>query len=120
MKFLSSLIERYRQLDVVPPQWINEYTTGTPGPMISTAGTTATASTQPTIKTDIENLLKVQKDPELEKRKKELDDLYKQVADALKKKAQETANALKQTAANVSKPSTPAASTPTTPSVPTV
>lgn len=120
MKFLSSMIERYRQLDVAPPQWINEYTANTPGPVVSTTGTMATAGTQPTIKTDIENLLKVQKDPELEKRKKELDDLYKQVADALKKKAQETTNVLKQTIANVGKPNTSATSASITPSVPTV
>ena len=114
MKFLSSLIERYRQLETTPPEWVNEYTTGMPGPVIP-ATTPTSAPGSSTIKTDIDNLLKVQRDPELEKRKKELDDLYKQVSVALKKKAQETANALKQTAANVGKPSTP-----TTPTVPVV
>ena len=86
MKFLSSLIERYRQLETTPPEWVNEYTTGMPGPVIP-ATTPTSAPGSSTIKTDIDNLLKVQRDPELEKRKKELDDLYKQVSAALKKKA---------------------------------
>ena len=113
MKFLSSLIQRYRHLETVPPEWVNEYTTSTPAAPV--AGMPATTPVTPTIKTDIDNLLKVQRDPELEKRKKELDDLYKQVSDALKKRAQETANTLKQTMASASKPSTP-----TTPTVPIV
>lgn len=116
MKFLSSLIERYKKLEVAPPQWVQEYVTPTPGTAIPAQPVTSTTTSSP-LQKSIDDALKVKNDPELEQRKKELDVIYKQVADVLKKKAQETANTLKQTAANLAKPTTPVSPTAATPTV---
>lgn len=118
MKFLAKLAEEYNKLEVEKPQWVKEYVTPTtPSSTVATTPSTSITGTKPgsNLGKAIQDTLDVQIDPELAKKKEELDNVYKQVADALKKKAMDATNKLKQTSSEL-------AATPTTavPSVPAV
>ena len=109
------IIEKYRKLEIDPPQWVMEYVSSIPGATSTTPSTpsTSTASQTPSIGKVIDDTLKVQQDPELAKKKLELDTIYKQVADALKKKAEEATSQLRQASAQI--PTTTPTATATAP-----
>ena len=118
MKFLLQIIEKYKKLEIDPPQWVMEYVSSIPGVTPSTPSTpstplTSSASQAPNLGKVIDDTLKVQQDPELAKKKLELDTIYKQVADALKKKAEEATGKLRQASTQIPA-TTPTTTTPTT------
>ena len=111
------IIEKYRKLEIDPPQWVMEYVSSIPGATSTTPSTpmtptTSSASQPPSIGKVIDDTLKVQQDPELAKKKLELDTIYKQVADALKKKAEEATSQLRQASSQIPA-TTPTATAPT-------
>jgi len=115
MKFLDKLVGAYKKLESKEPQWVKEYV----APVSTTTSITPT-TTSPNLGQAISDTLNVEHDPELAKKKEELDTVYKQVADVLKKKAAEATNKLKQTSSSLNNtPSTtiPSTTIPTTPSV---
>jgi hypothetical protein len=104
MKFLDRLVDTYAKLEVERPQWVAEYVA--PVVSMATPSTPSSLSTSasnkfPELGKAIDDTLQVKTDPDLEKKKQELDTVYKQVADILKKKAADATNKLKQTSTNI-------------------
>jgi len=118
MKFLAKLAEEYNKLEVEKPQWVAEYVAPvTPSTTVVTQPSTSVSTGKPSANLGkaIQDTLDVQTDPELAKKKEELDNVYRQVADALKKKAMDATNKLKQTSSELA--ATPSTSVPSIPTV---